>query len=142
MKRPSTPTDEEEQIMILSVRCLSILVLLAGFFPAGRVAHAGSPSEDDGTLVVLVTGGDAYKSPVNDAFVEAHGFVDKYHSEKSFVLKSSVAGRYEASLPPAVYDVFVSEGVSVPACKRVLVKAGSTTSWNLQLELDHVYTEK
>src|SRR5262249_51118613 len=114
---------------IVSLRGLTMLVLLLAFLPAGRAGYAGSPSEKDGTLVVVLTWGDVYKTPATDAYVEAHGFVPGYHSEKSFVLKSTVAGRYEASLPPAVYDVFVSEGVSVPACKRLLIEAGSTASW-------------
>jgi hypothetical protein len=35
-------------------------------------------------------------------------------SEKSFVLKMVKPGRYEAALPPGVYDVFVSEASSTP----------------------------
>jgi len=127
---------------ILSLRSLTVLVLLLAVLPAGRAGDARSSSEKDGTLVVLLTGRDVNKSPVTNAYVVARGFVPKYYSNKSFVLKSSLAGRYEASLPPAVYDVFVSEGVSVPACKRVLIKSGSAISWTLQLESDDVYTEK
>jgi len=127
---------------ILSLRYLGVLVLLFVFLPIGRVADAASHLDEDGKLVVLVAWGDAYSTPATNVFVEARGFVRKYDSQKSFVLKSSLAGRCEASLPPAVYDVFVSEGSSVPACKRVLIKAGSTTSWTLQTELDRVYSEK
>jgi len=127
---------------ILGLRYLSVLVLLLGFLPTGRADGAGSSLEKDGTLVVLVTWGDVYNTPATDVYVEAHGFVRKYHSEKSFVMKSSLDGRYEGSVPPGVYDVFVSEGTSVPACKRVLIKAGSTTSWTLKLKIDYVYTEK
>ena len=127
---------------IFSLRHLSVLVLLLVLLPTLRFDGAGRPSEKDGTLVVLVTWGDANDTPANDAYVEAYGFVREYGSEKSFVLKSPSAGRYEALIPPGVYDIFVSEGISVPSCKRVLVNAGSTTSWTLKLETDHVYTEK
>jgi len=109
---------------ILSLRNLRVLVLLLAFLPTGRAGDADSSSEKDGTLVVLLTASDAYKSPVTNEYVKARGFAPKYYANKSFVLKSSVAGRYEASLPPAVYDIFVSESGLVPACKRVLIKSG------------------
>jgi hypothetical protein len=121
---------------------LLVFVFLLVLLPTLRSDDASRPSEKDGTLVVLVTWGDANDTPANDVYVEAYGFVRQYGSEKSFVLKSPNAGRYEASLPPGVYDVFVSEGISIPSCKRVLVSAGSTSSWTLKLETDHVYTEK
>jgi len=101
-----------------------------------------SPSGKEGTLVVLVTWGDLNNTPATDVWIEAHGFVPMYHSERSFVLKLSQAGQYEASLPPAVYDVFVSEGTSLPRCNRVLIKSGKKEYRTLKLEVDNVYTEK
>ena len=101
-----------------------------------------SPSGKEGALVVLVTWGDLNNTPATDVWIEAHGFVPMYHSERSFVLKLSQAGQYEASLPPAVYDVFVSEGTSLPRCNRVLIKSGGKEYWTLKLEVDNVYTEK
>jgi hypothetical protein len=126
----------------LSLRSLSVLVLLFLLLPTGRAGDAGRPAEKDGTLVVLVTWGDVDNTPADDVYVEAHGFVIKYHSEKSFVLKMARAGRYEASLPPGVYDVFVSEGTSIPRCRRVLITAGYTGYWTLKLEHDDVYLQK
>jgi len=126
----------------LNLRHLSALVLALALLTIGRADGAGPSSEKDGTLVVVVTWGDVDNTLANDVYIEAHGFVSRYGSEKTFVLKMSRAGRYEAYLPPAVYDVFVSEGTSVPACKRVLIKADSTTYWTLKLEIDYVYTEK
>ena len=130
---------------IQSLRHLSLLILLVTFLPTWSENHAHSPLQKDGRLAVLVTWRDVELEPNGPAapvYVEAYGFVRKYGSKKSFVLKGSLAGGYEASLPPGVYDVFVSEGTSVPACKRVLIEAGSTTTWNLELKLDDVYTEK
>lgn len=83
-----------------------------------------SSSAAQGTLVVLVNWGDLNNTPATDVWIEAHGFVPKYHSERSFVLKLFQPGQYQASLPPAVYDVFVSEGTSLPRCKRVLITPG------------------
>jgi hypothetical protein len=127
---------------ILSLRYLGVLALLLTFLLTGRGADPVSPLDEDGKLIVLVKWGDAYYTPATNVYVEAYGFVRKYDSQKSFVLRSSLDGRYETSLPPGVYDVFVSDGISIPACKRVQIKAGSTISWAVQLELDRVYSEK
>jgi hypothetical protein len=127
---------------IPSIRYSSVLMLLLAVLASGRAQEAGRPLEKDGTLVVLVTWGDIDNTPATDVYVEAHGFVRKNDSEKSFVLKMSHAGRYEVSLPPGVYDVFVSEGTSIPRCRRVLVSPGFTGYWTLKLEIDDVYTEK
>jgi hypothetical protein len=129
-------------VNILSLRYLGVLALLLTFLLTGRGAGPVSPLDEDGKLIVLVKWGDAYRTPATNVYVEARGFVRKYDSQKSFVLKSSLDGRYETSLPPGVYDVFVSDGSSVPACKRVQIKAGSTISWALQLEMDRVYSQK
>lgn len=110
--------------------------------PSEKSVDRAISAEKDGTLVVLVTWGDIDNTPADDVYVEAYGFVRKYDSKKSFVLKMSEAGRYEASLPPGVYDVFVSEGTSIPRCRRVLVNSGYTGYWTLKLEIDEVYTEK
>ncbi len=110
--------------------------------PSGKTEGISNSLAKDGSLVVSVTWGDLDNTPADDVYVEAHGFVEKYREEKSFILKMSRAGRYEASLPPAVYDVFVSEGTSIPQCKRVLIKSGSATDWTLKLEIDYVYTDK
>ena len=91
---------------------------------------------------MLVTWGDINNTPATNVWIEAHGFVPKYHSERSFVLELFQPGRYQASLPPAVYDVFVSEGTSLPRCKRVLISPGQEENWSLNLEVDKGYTEK
>jgi hypothetical protein len=126
----------------LSLRYVGVLALLLSFLQTGSGAASISPLDEDGKLIVFVKWGDAYRTHATNAYVEARGFVHKYYSQKSFVLRSSLDGRYETSLPPGVYDVFVSEGSSIPACKRVEIKAGSTMSWAVQLELDRVYSEK
>lgn len=93
-------------------------------------------------LVVLVTWGDDNLTPANDVYIEAHGYVVSLAQEKSYVLKMVHDGRYEVSLPPAVYDVFISEGTSKPRCRRVLISPKKTNTWSLNLVTDLVYTEK
>ena len=127
---------------IVILRSLSVALLLLALLPIGSVNAGDHSVSKDGTLVVLVTLGDVDNTPANDVYVEAHGFVWKYHSEKSFILKNVSAGRYETSLPPGVYDVFVSEGTSEPRCRRMRIREGLGGTWTLKLELDEVYTEK
>jgi hypothetical protein len=127
---------------ILSSKPVSVLVLMLSFFTICRAQNPAKSPEKDGKLVVVVTWGDIDNTPATDVYVEAYGFVRKYNSNRSYVLKLSQAGQYEALLPPGVYDVFVSEGTSTPRCKRVLISADSTGYWTLKLEIDEVYTEK
>jgi hypothetical protein len=126
----------------LSRRYFGILVLLLVLLPGGQGVITGQHPGKDGALVVLVTWGDVNNTPANDVYVEAYGFVDKYYASKSFILKTSRAGQYEASIPPGIYDVFISEGGSVPRCRRVLIRPEMTTYWTLKLEIDDVYTNQ
>jgi hypothetical protein len=126
----------------LSLRYLLVFVLLLALLPAQRADQGSPASEKDGTLAVLVTWGDDHNTPATDVYVEAHGFVRKYNSEKSFVLQRATAGRYEGTLPPGVYDVFVSEGTSEPRCRRMRIRESLPSTWTLRLEIDEVYTQK
>jgi hypothetical protein len=127
---------------IPSLRYLGVLVIVFALAGISGAGNAGRPVEKDGTLDVLVTWGDVNNTPATDVYVEAYGFVRKYGASKSFLLKSTGQGRYEASLPPGMYDVFVSEGTSIPRCRRVLVTAGLTGTWTLKLEMDDVYQQR
>jgi len=126
-----------------SPRCWGVpIVILLMFLATGWAEDVSRPLEKDGKFVVLVTWGDVDNTPATNVYVEAHGFVPKYGSQKSFVLNMSSAGRYETSMPSGVYDVFVSEGTSIPRCRRVHISPGFTGYWTLKLEIDDVYTEK
>lgn len=124
-----------------TVSVLLCIVMAAISF--GQSARSAAPNEQaadtgrTGTLVVLVAWDDLDTTPTTGAYVEAHRV-----SEKSFVLKMVKPGRYEAALPPGVYDVFVSEGISTPRCRRALVTAGYTGYWRLMLEHDEVYLDR
>ena len=119
-----------------SAALLLLLLAIVGYSTA-TPQHA-----DDGTIVVLVTWGDINNTPANDAYIEAHGYVVKDKAEKSFVFRMAREGRYEATIPPGVYDVFVSEDISEPRCKRMMVVPGRTSYWTLKLENDEVFTYK
>jgi len=124
---------------ILRLRYFGAFIMLLVLLPT---VNAGQTPHEEGALVVNVTWGDIYNTPANDVYVEVYGFVEKYDSTKSFVLKMSRNGEYKASVPPGVYDVFVSEGTSVPRCRRLFIKPGLTTYWTLKLEIDDVYTNQ
>jgi len=89
-----------------------------------------------------MTWDDVYSTATNGAYVEAHTFNANGVLEKSLVLKMAKPGRYEAALPPGVYDVFVSEPSSMPRCRRVLVTSGNTGYWKLMLEHDEFYLQR
>jgi hypothetical protein len=90
---------------------------------------------------VNVIDADIANSPADHVYIEAYGFPGNEHSRRSFVLQSTRKGEYKISLPPGIYDVFVSEGVSEPRCKRLEVRPGLPTYWTLKLEMDFVYTK-
>ena len=96
----------------------------------------------DGTLIFDVTLGDLGNAPANDVYVEAHGYDEIKHTPASYVLKLVRPGHYETSIPPGIYDVFVSESDSVPRCKRVLIRSQKPTYWIIKLEDDDIYLTK
>ena len=122
---------------------LSILfALLITFLSSALGQNVSRNSERNGTLVVQMVWDDVEMTPTTGAYIEAHTFGAHGVSEKSFILKMVEAGRYQAELPPAVYDVFVSEASSTPRSRRVLVRAGQVGRWTLMLEHDEVYLER
>jgi hypothetical protein len=127
-------------------RCLSAFSLAFVLFAIGSSGAQSSgsltSSNKNGTLVVLVTRDDVNRTPEEEAYIEAHSFNVNGVAEKSFAFVKVKAGRYEATVPPGVYDVFVSAPSSTPRCRRSLVTAGYTGYWNLMLEHDDVYLER
>lgn len=120
-------------------KLLPVLTLVLALFACQRQTSLGQTSDKDGTLIVRVMWGDEYNTPAKVVYIEARGFVRQIDSSKSFLLKNTSAGQYEASLPPGYYDVFVSEDSSTPRCRRVMIHGGSPTYWTLKLEIDDVY---
>jgi hypothetical protein len=127
-------------LRFMSLKSL-VLVLVPLLFTTSKYVNAGPPQENDGTVVALVTWGDVENTPATGVYVEAHGYVARLKAEKSFVFKMVRAGRYEASLPPGVYDVFVSDSTSEPRCRRIRVVPGAVGTWTLKLEMDEIYTQ-
>ena len=99
-------------------------------------------SDVSGRLVVSAQWDDTRHTPATNVYIEAHGYVIALKASKSFILQPTAPGTYEAKLPPAVYDVFISDGISMPVCKRVEVTSHNTISWQVRLDMDLRYTRK
>ena len=85
----------------------------------------------NGKLTVTVISGDLENSPADDAEVYVHGHPFRAHlsnTDVEAVVKQVRSGRYEFSLAPGLYDVFVRESGSYPRCKRVQIDAGGKSS--------------
>jgi hypothetical protein len=126
----------------MNIRIVSYLSILMVLLLVGRSdGQQQSTSTKDAPFVVQLTWDDADNTPATGVYIEAQGYPYTNVSTRSFVLKMVKDGRYEARLPPGVYDVFVSEAGSIPRCRRVLV-TGNTPIWRLMLEHDYVYTQR
>ncbi len=93
-----------------------------------------------GKLTVNVAFGEEGGAPADHVHVIAYGLTPDGRDPKAVILLEVTKGRYEASIPSGVYDILVSENTSRPLCRRIFVKAGATTDWNVTLELDRLYT--
>ncbi len=59
---------------------------------------------------------------------------DEYHRAKPLVVQPDSQGRYNISLSPGVYDVFVSCPFCSPQVKQIEVKPGKDMQFNPQLK--------
>ncbi len=99
----------------MNIRIVSYLSILMVLLLVGRSdGQQQSTSTKDAPFVVQLTWDDADNTPATGVYIEAQGYPYTNVSTRSFVLKMVKDGRYEARLPPGVYDVFVSEAGSNP----------------------------
>jgi hypothetical protein len=94
-----------------------------------------------GFLAVSVSIGDGHM-PLTSAFVFVRGYRPVYHGESSAVLTQTKDGYFETSLPPGLYDVFVSDADALPACKRVAIVAGQVEHYGVNFKVDEEHLEK
>ena len=110
---------------------LAILVL----FVTCPISGADQASHE-GKLVVLALLGDN-NTPSKDAFVYVRGYL----GQPSVAVSPSRVGWFEINLHPGLYDVFVSEGSSLPMCRRFEIKANRTKVYSAKLEVDDDHLE-
>lgn len=113
-------------------------IIVFSFLVVGTLTplNAAPPMESNGTLRAIITEGDMDNTPAKGVYVEAYGYVASSKSRQSFVFKMLESGRYEVSLPPGLYDVFISDGSSIPRCRRMRVASGKVSIWLVKLEID------
>jgi hypothetical protein len=85
------------------------------------------PKPAEGKLTGEVANATA-NTPIAKAFVLVH----QPEGKKDFIVKVS-NGKFELSLPPGLYDVFVSASGFAPACKRIKISAGQSAAYNPRL---------
>ena len=128
---------------VMMKRLLLFGVLFIGLIGRGPAQEKARPAADEnGTLIVLVTWGDVNNTPADDVYIEVHTSSAKSSAPTSYVLTQVHSGRYESTLPPGIYDVFMSEGNSVPRCRRVQIRPKFQSYWTVKLENDDVYINK
>ena len=121
---------------ITQVAKVTVLLLLC----CSVAASGNDPSQKDGFLAVTVSLED--RTPLTSAFVFVRGYRHVYRGELSTVLTQTKNSVFENSLPPGVYDVFVSHAGTLPTCKRVVIVAGQLAEFNANLKLDMEHLEK
>ncbi len=104
------------------------------------VVDAQQPLQGTGTLIVRVFIGDN-NSPSRGAFVYVRGYRRPVYKEESVIPDKVREGWFELSLQPGLYDVFISEGSSLPMCRRVEIHAGKTKFYTAKLEADEDHLE-
>lgn len=116
--------------------CLLLVPILFG--PLIAVGQTRPSAPETGTLCGGVTHAvtNAFKSPLPHAFVFIHsewGVGDKF-------VKLDKEARFQVSLVPGLYCVFVTAPGFVPTCKKLEIVKGQTTQFvpTLKADLEHM----
>ncbi len=121
------------------VGALLVLVLLTPIAVSLRAEQTARPL---GKLIVIVTAGEN-NAPAKNAVVYVRGYQENtFPTETSILLNASGPGRFEALLAPGLYDIFVSDVVSLPRCIRVVILANRTRYYSPKLDPDEEHQEE
>ena len=120
-----------------STRLAILMVLCCQIAALGN----GQTAQKDGLLSVTVSLQDTHV-PLTSAFVFVRGYRPVYLGESSSVLRQVKDGVFATSLPPGLYDVFVSVSGTFPTCKRVAIVAGEVEHYEADLKPDFAHLEK
>ena len=104
----------------------ALFVLVLAALSSGASAQS-TPRAVEGKLTGQVNDAVA-NAPVAKAFVLVH----QPEGKKDFIVKIS-NGKFELSLAPGLYDVFVSASGFAPTCKRIKISAGQSAAFNPRL---------
>ena len=106
-------------------RCLLVVFLLAA---ASSVVSAQSVAAVSGGRLTGDVANAAGNAPIAKAFVLVH----QPEGKKDFIVKVS-NGKFELSLPPGLYDVFVSASGFAPSCEKIRISPGQSAVFNPRL---------
>lgn len=124
-----------------STRYFANVIVALLFFLCSAVASGDDHAPREGFLAVTVTLGEA-RTPLPTASVFVRGYRHVYLGDLFAVLSQTREGVYGVSLPPGVYDVFVSDAGTIPVCRRVAILAGQREEFSANLKLDMEHIEK
>lgn len=100
---------------------------------------SGLAGQDTATGKLSVDVADAAENaPITDAFVLAHSGYGK----KDGTAKLTQNRRFEISLEPGIYDVFVAAAGFAPTCKTVEISLGKTTVLKTRLLPDQEHLQQ
>jgi|ERR1700687_3078657 len=101
---------------------------------------SGLAGQDTATGKLSVDVADVVGAPITDAFVLAHSGYGK--KDRDGAAKLTQDGRFEVSLEPGLYDVFVSSGGFAPMCRTVEIFPGKTTLLKTKLLPDNEHLQQ
>jgi hypothetical protein len=126
--------DRRESMTKMSLRLL-VFSLVSFLCNAGF--GQGLPRLSQGKLVGDVAD-KAENAPIPKAFVLIH---PDFQDQKDVIIKV-VDSRFQLSLAPGLYDVFVASSGFAPSCKKIKVSEGHTTAFKPRLEPDSEHMEQ
>jgi hypothetical protein len=112
----------------------AILILMT--FCSKVITGQVQPDRSAGNLTVDVADA-AENAPITEAFVLVHSGYGK----KGGTAKLTQNRRFEISLDPGVYDVFIAAPGFAPMCKTVEISRGKTTAFNARLLPDREHLQ-
>jgi len=117
-------------------RIFTVLTLFGVLFLCLQAVRARQSSPITGKLVGDVA--DAFEgAPVPRALV----FVRGWGGVGDRVVELSSKGRFETSLPPGIYDLFVAAQGFTPMCKKVAIVSGRSIEFKVRLRADSEHME-
>ena len=114
---------------------LHILIVSLAAFLCIAARGQGVPRASEGKLIGDVAD-KAENAPIPKAFMLVH----RPDGQKDVIVKVS-DGRFQLSLAPGLYDVFVAASGFSPSCKKMQISQGQTAVFKARLEPDTWHLE-
>jgi hypothetical protein len=117
---------------------ISACLVIVSFLALYCRAISGQAQSDTSMGKLSVDVADAAENaPITNAFVQVHSGYGK----KDGTAKLTQNRRFEISLEPGVYDVFVAAAGYAPMCKTVEISLGKTTDFKPRLLPDREHLQ-